>query len=147
MTIPLWLSFMITIVMHALLFIPAYYLTEDDNASLEDDLLLEVSVFRDEVEPLLDASDILGREVIDSNQYIKGGLTSKLTILTVCFVCFFLVNFATGSMGFMFSWIFWRIPEIWNQAVVLSESNSGITTVLYRLTIGLTPAGQNHALR
>ncbi|CEI59932.1 unnamed protein product [Fusarium venenatum] len=115
MTIPLWLSFMITIVMHALLFIPAYYLTEDDNASLEDDLLLEVSVFRDEVEPLLDASDILGREVIDSNQYIKGGLTSKLTILTVCFVCFFLVNFATGSMGFMFSWIFWRIPEIWSE--------------------------------
>ncbi|KAM0490299.1 hypothetical protein ACHAP8_011681, partial [Fusarium lateritium] len=115
MSISLWLSFMITIVMHALLFIPAFYLTEDDNASLEDDLTLDASIFRDEVEPLLNDSDTLGREVIDSNQYIKGGLTSKLTILTVCFACFFVVNFATGSMGFMFSWIFWHIPEVWSE--------------------------------
>ncbi|KAF5657629.1 hypothetical protein FHETE_10331 [Fusarium heterosporum] len=143
MTIPLWLSFTITLVIHVLCFIPVCYLIEDNDASVEDDLPLETGVFRGEVEALLDSSNTPDREAIDWNKNITKKPFSKLTILTISFVCFFIVHFATGSMGFSFSWVFWHIPEVWSNVdrpINLSESNRGISTVLRHITVNHSPA-------
>lgn len=112
MTIPLWLSFTLTLIIHVLCFIPACYLTEDKNASVGEDLPLETGVFRGEAEALL--GNTPGGEAIDWSRNIIRRPFSKLTILIISFICFFVVNFTTGSMGFSFSWIFWHIPEVWS---------------------------------
>lgn len=114
MTIPLWLSFTLTLIIHMLCFIPACYLTEDNNESVGEDLPLETGVFRGEAEALLGSNNTPGGEAIDWSWNIARSPFSKLTILIISFVCFFVVNFSTGSMGFSFSWIFWHIPEVWS---------------------------------
>lgn len=114
MTIPLWVSFTLTLIIHVMCFIPACYLTEDNNASAGEDLPLEIGVCRGEAEALLGSNNTPGREAIDWNRNITTRPFSKLTILVISFVCFFVVHFATGSMGFSFSWIFWYIPEVWS---------------------------------
>jgi hypothetical protein len=114
MTIPLWLSFTFTLIIHVLCFIPARYLTEDNSASVEENLPLDTGVFRGEAEALLGSNNTPGREAIDWNRNITRRSFSKPTILIISFVCFFVINFATGSMGFSFSWIFWHIPEVWS---------------------------------
>ncbi|SPJ91004.1 uncharacterized protein FTOL_13406 [Fusarium torulosum] len=140
MTIPLWLSFTLTLIIHVMCFIPACYLTEDNNASAGEDLPLEIGVCRGEAEALLGSNNTPGREAIDWNRNITTRPFSKLTILVISFVCFFVVHFATGSMGFSFSWIFWYIPEVWNRPIDLSESNRGISTVLRHVTVNHKPA-------